>query len=282
VSEAKRQIGGQNNRQGNRYEDGFAVFRSIELAPYVIHDRLSVRLSEQAGCPVDDLLIRQGSQSHYYQLKDDLQITWGRDEGKLRKEFVAQKTHCTDQKQDFTLSVVVSHDHRKQSLDEHMPDELRGTVTVYHFPAVRRPSELAKRAALQEPLRRISASRSPGRELLQGLAQGFHLAWVEQEPDKDGAADLGRMVAFLRERPSFRVYRPLSEPIHPEWDRFLEILAGIPGLSYHYDRGYLEWSCGRESGLVEQPCDSESFCRFVNRVLEKQPNTFETFEELLP
>jgi hypothetical protein len=94
VSEAKRQLGGQSNRQGNRYEDGFAVFRSIEMAPSVIYDGVVVRIKEQAGCPVDDLLIHEAERKHYYQLKDDLKITWGKEGGKLRKEFVRQKQDC--------------------------------------------------------------------------------------------------------------------------------------------------------------------------------------------
>lgn len=183
VSEASRQTSGENNRQGNRYEDGFAVFRSIKLAPRVIHDGLSVRLREQAGCPVDDLLVREGQRHHYHQLKDDLKITWGEENGKLCKEFIAQKAQCEGREEDFTLTVVVSHPHRQQSLEQHMPEELKGAVTVYHFAAVQRPSEVSLRPDLEESLRQISASRSPGRELLRTIAEGFHLAWVERELD---------------------------------------------------------------------------------------------------
>lgn len=100
---------------------------------------------------------------------------------------------------------------------------------------------------------------------------------------REDTADLGQMVTFLRKRPSFRVYRPLPDPIHPQWDRFLAILAGIPGLECHYDRGYLEWFLPpRDSGLLEPPCDTDGFRRFVDRVLEVRPATFEAFEGLLP
>lgn len=283
VSEARRQIGGQNNRKGNRYEDAFAVFRSIELAPGVIHLGRSVRLRDQAGCRVDDLLIREESRRHYYQLKDHQTITWDLGKVTLREDFVAQMKQCQSQQEDFTLTVVVSQDHRKQWLDGSMPEKLRGAVTVYHFPAVERISELAQRQALKDPLRDISASRSPGSSLLHGLVEGFELAWLERERDGDGEADLAQMVAFLRERPHFLVRRPLPQPIHPDWDRFLGILSGIPDLEYHYDRGYLEWSSGpRESSFVKEPCDSEEFRRFVDRVLKKRPTTLEELEEERP
>jgi hypothetical protein len=284
ASEVRRQSGGQNNRKGNRYEDAFAVFRSIQLAPGVIHLGQSVRLREQAGCRVDDLLIREESRRHYYQLKDRQTITWNWERGKLREDFAAQLQQCRDRLEDFTLTVVVSHDHRKQLLDDSMPDALKEAVAVYHFPAVKRMSELAQQQALQEPLRNISAIRSAGRSHLRSLVEGFALAWLERELDGDGDADLGQMVAYLREHhPHFLVRRPLPRSIHPAWERFLDILSGIPDLAYRYDRGYLEWSSGpRYSSFIEHPCDSEGFRRFVDRVLEKRPTTLEELERERP
>jgi hypothetical protein len=283
VSEVNRQRGGLNYRQGNRFEDGFAVYRCIELAPCVIFDRVAVRLREQAGCPVDDLLIHQAQRKHYHQLKDDQTITWGEDKGKLRNEFVAQKEQCDARAEDYTLTLVVSHDHRKQSLDQNLPEELRGVVLILHFPPVRRPSELARRGELREALGRISASRTPGGEVLRGIVEGFYLAWVERAIDESGSADLAQMVAWLRERPVLRIVRPLPEQIHPEWDRFVAILGGIPDLQWHHDRGYFEWfRPPRDAGFVAPPCDSEGFRRFVERVLQARPTTFEVFEGLLP
>jgi hypothetical protein len=253
------------------------------MAPSVIYEGVAVRIREQAGCPVDDLLVQESERRHYHQLKDDQEITWGAEGGKLRKEFIDQRKECEARQEDFTLTVVVSHGHRKESLDRHTPKELQGVVAVRHFPAVQRPSDLARRDELRESLRRISASHSPGDELLRGIAEGFHLAWVERELDADRVADLGRMVAWLRERPAFRVHRPLPVQIHPEWERFLAILRGIPDLEWRFERGYFEWSLPpREAGFVEPPCDSEGFRRFVDRVLEVSPTTFEALEGLLP
>jgi hypothetical protein len=175
---------------------------------------------------------------------------------------------------------VVSHEHRKRSLDQRIPEELKGAVAVLHFPAIQHPSDLTRRPELREPLLPISANRSPGGELLRGIVEGFHLAWVERDLDEQGMADLGQMVAWLRQRPAFRVHRPLPASIHSEWDRFLAGLAGIPGLEWHYERGYFEWSFRCSSGLFPEPCDSEAFRRFVDRVLKEQPTTFEAFEEL--
>jgi hypothetical protein len=283
VSDAQRKIGGDNNKKGNRYEDAFAVFRLIQLAPRVARDGVVVTVQEQAGCPVDDFLFREGGMRHYYQLKDDLQITWGLRDEKLKKEYVAQKRACDDQGGEYTLTVVVSHDHRKVSLDENLPAELKDAVAVLHFPAVKRPSELARHPDLREPLVRVSASRTPGGELLRAIAEGFALAWIESEPDGDGVCDLDRMLQFLRDRPSYRVHRPLPAVVHAEWDLFQEVLAAVPELSWHVDGGHFEWSLPpREAGLFTAPCDSDGFRRFVDRVLATRPSSFDDFEGLLP
>ena len=283
MSDAQRKIGGDNNKKGNRYEDAFAVFRLIQLAPRVARDRIAVTVQEQAGCPVDDFLFREGASRHYYQLKNDFQITWGEDGGKLKREYVAQKSACGEEGGEYTLTVVVSHDHRKASLDENMPDELKDAVAVLHFPAVQRPSELARHPDLREPLMRVSASRAPGGELLRAIVEGFALAWIECEPDGDGVCDLGRMLQFLRDRPSYRVHRPLPAVVHAEWGRLQEMLAAVPDLSWHVDGGHFEWFLPpREAGLFTAPCDSDGFRRFVDRVLAAQPRSFDDFEGLLP
>ncbi|MDY3558724.1 hypothetical protein R5W23_005881 [Gemmata sp. JC673] len=244
---------------------------------------MAVTVQEQAGCPVEDFLFREGATRHYYQLKDDLQITWGEGGSKLKKEYVAQKAACDAQGGEYTLTVVVSHDHRKASLDENVPAKLKDTVVVFHFPAVRRPSELARHPDLREPLVRVSASRALGGELLRAIVEEFALAWIECEPDGEGVCDLGRMIQFLRDRPSYRVHRPLPAVMHADWDRFGEVLAAVPDLIWHVSGGHFEWSLPpREAGLFTVPCDSDGFQRFVDRVLAAQPRSFDDFEGLLP
>lgn len=281
MSQLDREIGGSNNRKGNRYEDAFAVARLIELTPRVIDDRVTVRIKEQAGCHVDDFLIREAARQHYYQVKDDQQITWGRDHGKLATEFTSQKSDCDLRGEEYSLTIVVSEDHRKESLDKDMPATLIEKVTVLHFPRVRRPSELQQRPALQHALRRLTASREPGPSHLQEVVEGFHLAWVECDLDAEGYGNLEGMVAWLLVRP-LRIRRPLPASFAPNWVQCEAILSAIPGLEFHIDRGYFEWFRRPvESGLTVR-CDDPAFQRFVDRVVDTPPVTFEEFERLLP
>jgi hypothetical protein len=249
----------------------------------VIEDKVPVTVREQAGCPVDDFVFREADRYHYYQLKNDQRITWGESGHKLKREYIDQKSQCDARSEDHTLTVVVSHDHRRESLEGAVPAELDGSVRVLHFPEVRRPSELARHPDLDEPLSRLSASRSPGGELRRSIVEGFHLAWVECERAEDGSCALSEILAFLKERPAHRVRRALPAVIHDRWEEFQEILRGIPGLRFATDRGYLESSLPpRESGLIRTPCDDVGFLRFVDRVLVTRPATFDAFVESLP
>lgn len=281
VANTDRQRGGQNNKKGNRYEDHFSVCRCLELAPGVMSDGSFVSFREQSGCIVDDLHIRENERHHYYQLKNDAGITWGEKGGKLRDEFAEQLEICTAAGQDHTLTVVVSHADRKSSLDTNMPSALAKRVTVRLFAAVRRPSELATLPEIREVLSELSASRTPSVELFSGLAQGFHLAWVETLPGPTGEIDLADIISFVRDQPAFRLRRCVPGTIHAEWGSFTAILEGIPGLKCYTDRGYFEWECGRERGLFPHVLDGQDFGRFVDRVLQKVPETIDDFVGLL-
>ena len=278
MSTSQRQTAGNNNKKGNRYEDFFAICRMIELAPTAVAG-IPVTLSEQTGDPIDDLVVREGEQVHYAQLKNDQAITWGAKADKLRVEFAEQKRQSEERSEVFTLTVVVAYDHRKVSLDDNMPAELNGAVTVRWFPEPAKPTELARRHECREPLRRVAASRNAGENELIALVQGFALAWAER--DFGQATDLGSVVGWLRERPDyFRLLRPLPVVLHPDWPAFLDIIEGIEGLVCNWDRGYFEWEFGNDGG-TPYPCDSDPFRRFVSRVVVQRPTTLEHFETLL-
>jgi len=277
VSTSQRQTAGNNNKKGNRYEDFFAIERMIELAPVVL-EGVPVTLAEQTGDPVDDLVVREGGSVHYAQLKNDLEITWGADGGKLRKEFVEQKRTSEERGEQFTLTAVVAYDLRKRSLDTHLPTELNGAVTIRWFPEPAKPSELARRRECREPLRQVAASQEAGENELIALVEGFALAWIERDYGK--ATDLSDIIGWLRGCPHFRLRRPLPVKLHSDWPTFLTIIQGIDGMACFWDRGYFEWSFGIENG-IPYTCDSDEFRQFISLVVKQQPTTFEDFETLL-
>ncbi|MGL4551658.1 MAG: hypothetical protein ACRC33_10755 [Gemmataceae bacterium] len=283
MSVSHRKVGGDNNRRGNRYEDYFVVFRLVQYAPRVVRDGVAVRLREQAGCPVDDLLLVEPGASHYHQLKADRAITWGEAGRKLERECRGQMSACEAAGIAFRLVVVVADEARRQSLAVNMPADLAGCTTVFLFPRLARPSDLAVRADLVgESLGELCAGRAAGTAEHQHVVRAFHAAWVDHEPDAGGYCVLGALISKIREWGIGRlrhdwVDRPAA------WADAEAVLRSIPGLRWWVDRGYFEWEYPpADGGLSPEPCGSESFGRFTDRLVETRPSSFAQFERLLP
>ena len=283
MSESQRKIGGDNNKRGNRFEDFFAVFSLVRCATKVIDEGSVVRVREQAGCPVDDLLLVEPEASHFHQLKADKAITWGEAGRKLEKEYLAQKAACEAATISFWLVVVVADEGRKKSLTDNMPADLAGCTTVFLFPVLARASDLALRKdVVGDTLGELCAGRAAGVAEHQHIVRAFHTAWVEHEPDADGFCVLGTLIAKIREwgigrlRHSW-VDRPAA------WAEAERVLNSISGLRWWVDRGYFEWEYPpTDRGLSQEPCGSESFKRFIQRLVEMKPSSFAEFERLLP
>lgn len=283
MKETPRKIGGDNNKRGNRYEDFFVLFRLIQFAPRVISGGAMIRLKEQAGSPVDDLLLEEPEAFHYHQLKADKSITWGESAQKLEREFLAQKAECESVQQPFKLMLVVRDEGRKQSLAEKMPEALTSCTTVFQFPELARPSDLAlRRDILGETLKEIRASRADSVTEDQHIVRAFHIAWVDHEPDTEGFCVLGGVIDKINEWRIGRLRHDWDNRPE-EWGEAEKILASIPGLHWWADRGYFEWEYPpTDRGLCPEPCTSEGFHRFLHRLIERKPTSFVEFERLLP
>lgn len=278
----QRKVGGDNNKRGNRFEDFFAVSRLIEYAATVIDSRMLIRLREQAGCPVDDLLLLEPAVAHYHQLKADKAITWGEAGRKLELEFLAQKEQCQTAQIDFRLVVVVADPDRKKSLTEDMPADLADCTSVLLFPRMARPSDLALHVNLASALLDLSAGRRTSVTEFQHIVRAFHAAWIDHTTDVEGYCVLGDLIASIRKWGIGRLrFTWVDRPL--EWVTAESILNSIPGLSWWVDRGYFEWEHRpRESGLSLEPCNSESFRRFIDRLVQERPSSYTEFERLLP
>lgn len=283
MSQSQRKIGGDSNKRGNRFEDHFAVFRLVQYALKVIQQGIVVRLKEQANCPVDDLLLEEPEMSHYHQLKTDQAITWGEAGRKMEKEFLAQKAQCEALHRPFSLVVVVSHEGRKKSLTENMHASLAECTIVLLFPVLARPSDLAlRRDFVEQTLAELCAGRAAGIAEHQHMVRAFYTAWVEHEPDADGFCVLSNLIAKIREWGIGRLRHDWGER-PAEWAEAERVLNSINGLRWWVDRGYFEWEYPpTDSGLFQDPCGSESFERFIQRLVSEKPSSFADFERLLP
>lgn len=278
-----RQLGGQNNKIGNRYEDVFAVYRIICFLPYRLYQYEDVRIKEQANCPVDDLIIKTDSEDHYHQLKADKSITWGEQNNKLASEFIEQMKECQAKGRSFKLWLVVADEDRKKSLDKNMPPKISAVTSVFLFPRINRPSELAMlNGELKSSLEQIRAIRFSSHTEHQNIILETYTAWIEHEPDSEGYCLLSWVINYIRKRKTARIRFEWTDSTGL-WSECHEILKAIPNLQFWTDRGYFEWNYPpTDRGMSQDDCTSESFVRFMHRIKESRPTTFEDLEVLLP
>lgn len=280
----RRQIGGLNNKRGNRYEEQFVVFKLLEHAHRLYLDRADwSKFKEQAGCPVDDLLIVDRVGRHYYQLKCSLSITWGKDAGKLKLEFEEQAASCRGEAVPFDLTVVVAHEARERSLTRHRPHSLREVARVLLFPHLTRLTEMPGRVSgVRDYLNTVAARQSESATDHEHLLWAFLNGWSDTEPDVDGFCNLATFLGRIVQMEIGRL-RHDWDPQHAQWAACSRALERIPGFEFTVERGYFEWSAGAtDRGISERPCSSHRFSRFIQTVLAKNPKTFEELEDFLP
>jgi hypothetical protein len=276
----RRQLGGQSNKRGNRYEDFFAVARLIEYAPRVMEEGVMVRAREQADCPVDDLVLKEPERTHYHQLKLSPDTTWRANGEKLLNEFRDQIRECENAGEAHRLFLVVGDEHRAGLLREAMPTDLGEVTRVLYFPILTRPSQLANlREMLGESFDRLRGSRFPSRTEDQAIAGAFLLGFAEHEPDEEGYLVLSQVIGCF---PSHVRLRRTVTITHPGWPDAEAVLGRIADLRWWTDRGYFEWAYGETDNGIVDALDGESFRRFVDRIVRDQPKTFADFERALP
>lgn len=134
---------------------------------------------------------------------------------------------------------------------------------------------------LDECLAELAATKFRSTTDYEHLLLAFQSEWVNHEADSEGYCDLATILEAVRRRRGPRIKTSATPP--PDWPQAEAILQAIHGLNFWTDRGYLEFRYApADQGLFPAALDSESFARFVARVLDKRPGSFEQFEELWP
>ena len=280
----QRQTGGVSGKRGFRYEDFFATYKLLQFASKHIGQAIDARFKEQANCFVDDLVIEEPNLQHFYQLKSGSSVTWGADNRKLEREFRDQSDDCKRRGVRFKLVVVVSNSGCKQSLETNMPRGIKTVTSVIIFPILARPSELVDhRRIIKNSLKLLSASRFDSRAAHQSIVEAFYYGWIDHAPDPNGFCVLENVIASIRAKNACPIRHSWQDSTG-KWDRVSGILSQINGLEFWTDRGHFEWRYppfGMQ-GIMREPCASQSFTRFMDRIITRQPQTFAEFEGLLP
>jgi hypothetical protein len=258
--------GGRAGGTGSRYEDWYATCRLLEVALVQLTNGSDSAVEMQAEAFVNDVVVH-GGVTEFCQAKTSPRAAW---DTKLRRQFSLQRRLCRARSQTHRLLLVTPHKGRLKTLRRRKPSGAR----VIHHPLVP-PWDPKSPAA--PVLRDLSAERNAGPSQTEALAKAYSSALLSVAAGQRCLASAA--TAAVRTLSSPLVRSSASPPA--TWAAAEPILRAIPGLTVALDRGLCTYSHGPERGVVGV-CDSPSFARFLDRVIERRPATFMAFSRELP
>lgn len=269
--------GGENQKKGNRYEDYFSLFKITKNI--YLHQKGEVQgvalIEQSENCFVDDLVIKKGSKTDFYQLKNTKTLSWNH---RLLNDFEHQKVLCTSKGINFSLTLVVSQEKNFRKLIS-MPSLSYDKTFIKYFPEPRNIEDLIKNFEdFHFYLKEISAKRNPSLMDLDYLAKNILGEWIELSQKSRKFIELETLI-----RKSKRPSTPIkSKWIHSkEWLQAEKILNKIPNLTFFVDNGIFEYMYGdHDEGFFPAEPGSKELIRFLNRVKKNKPTTFNELEEL--
>ncbi len=273
--------GGESGSKGTIYELIFLACKAAKL----IHELEAVppadwpRLHWQLDGFVDDACVEYGVKTEFFQMKNSQSVSWTSGDHPICEDFklqyaISQSFGTPQPRTNLVVPDITLH----ASLIEKIPNEIRSHTDVYCFPYLdgmlnRIVQEVGE---VREHLKKISRSADPTIDNLEGILGMLYIACMKS---KGGKSLLDIYNDALRCQPG--QLRLLDVVDMPVLDKFKEALARIHNLTYDFDRGFFNWSALGMSGAFGASCVSEEFAEFQRKVVQKQPNTFDEFEEIL-
>lgn len=281
---AHKHRGGSSGNKGTRYEDFFMAYRVAQAVAAIVNDpaHKDPTVKGQCGGLVDDLRIATPDATKYFQLKNQEKVGWSTGEHPIATDFGYQKVlsdHLKEPSPSTTLVVACAT--LAAALEANIPASINGHTTVEHFPWHPTPNRLVLEfPELQAHLSLLSHTEAPSLDVLSAVF-GMLLIACLNHPDGASAREIAETAA--RQHPG--QLRPL--PATEDWESYLAVdfrqaLAVVHGLVYSVKRGFFHWSGFGTSGVFGSSVLSEEFKQFQNDIVQRQPKTFEEFEEVLP
>jgi len=280
---ANKKRGGDSGRKGTRYEDFFFLYKAAEIAvKYLAAPKPWPTVRGQVFGFVDDVVVIEPNRTDYYQLKNVKSITWTSGDHPLEVDFYNQYTVAQALGQPNPMThLVVSDRTLKGSLEAAVPQNIRSYSSVIYFPYSEGSLNrlVLESDELQVVLKSLSKHSNPTLDQIEGVF-GVLAMSLWQHPD-GGEVDTLLHAANQRLPNLLRSLEVVDEKqfVIPEFEN---TLAGIPGLTYSFDKGFFSWSAFGMSGIFDTDCASAEFAKFQADVVQAQPGVFDDFEGLLP
>lgn len=269
--------GGDNNAQGNRYEEYFALAEIVRFAAERWEERELIIFSEQAEDTfVDDLKVVEPACQHFYQLKSGQNETWGAPlkVGTICCDFYCQL--CQGSGSDFHLYLVVAQEDLYQTLNNEIPLSISSHTNVRYFPFCKSTIELLE-TDINFKSHLVQISRGGNNiSKLDALAKTLLGNWVGSERRDIALSD-------ILDTPLVKSDEVLSVSLELQ-----SCLNQIQGVVFTIMEDMLEWKTPPLNngtslgGVIRHPIGSPEFSTWENALLANPPRDLRSFVLLLP
>lgn len=278
---ANKHRGGASGKKGSRYEDYFLAYKVAEIVSRrTVADAPWPRLVGQSQGFVDDVVINDAAATEHYQLKNAATITWLGGTHPIATDFAHQYVLAAYlQLPSPTTHLVVPSATLAATLAGDMPSAISVHSSVVQFPYSETLNRLVlENISLHTVLGNLARTRNPSKDELVGVLGVLVMACGEF-PAGGGVDEIIGIANRYMPRQLKTV--GVVAPVLLRTD-FVKILARIGGLTYDVNQGFFAWSGFGTYGTLNFDCADERFDAFQLLVEQKQPMTFDGFEELLP
>lgn len=264
---------------GFHYQRCFAVLRVLELAA----SRQDGTVFLDALCPVDDVVVESGGHHEHSQVKESAVETWGRNGGKLRREFLAQDRLMKQAAaRSYCLQIVTPHGQRASHFRRLAPAALKGVLAVRRFPhpraAANRPWIVPDVARALDGLLLVPFGGTSQREQLWvAVNHACRTPWRSVRV-RTVVEDAGRFVPMLPLRDPMR----RSAASKREVAAALDVLNAIPRLDARIVDGICLIECAGVGRRFVARVDDSGFARFIRRILLRRPVNYRAVRAELP
>ena len=276
-----KQMGGNSNQKGSRYEDFFSVMQLAQLFQLLTNDddKDDIKIYAQAEAFVDDLLIKfqKHNTQHHFQLKTSLTVSWGNDLKSISDDFYKQKVLNDDSGIDITRTVLVCSDKETADrLQKSVPQNIADFADTLFFPEADTINHLILiDDEFKTLIGRICFSNDIDK--LEALAMLILGHWVNK---KTTMTSVNKLLSTLENAfPNYLARLNVTENLLPEVER---IFSTITNFSVKIEKGYFSWQYHDfDSGTIPYSVDSKEFIAFQQEITSKCPKQFDELEGIL-
>ena len=275
-----KQIGGNSNQKGSRYEDFFSVMQLAQLFQLLTNDdKDDIEIYAQAEAFVDDLLVKfqKHNAQHHFQLKTSPTVSWGTGLKSISDDFYKQKVLNDSLGVDKTRAVLVCSDKEKAArLQKNTPDNIADFTDIIFFPEANTINHLI---LIDDEFKTLIGQICFSNDIdkLEALAMLILGHWINK---KTTLTSVNELLSTLENAfPNYLARLNVTENLLPEVER---IFSTITNFSFKIEKGYFSWQYHDfDSGTIPYSVDSKEFTAFQHEITSKRPRQFDELEGIL-